>query len=283
MVVALAALAGCRPTPLEPSSTEPTAAEPAAVASTPTETRAPDALPPTPPPTAVRTESGVAIEIVARDDEQGPPPGRGDELELRFRVWDEAGKLVGASAADRTEVLELAWLPPGWREAMLVLHEGDRAHIWVPAALAYPDGSGPSGALSIDVELVAIVRKDTAVAQEVPIGSPPANALRTASGLYFVVLREGTGHEHPRRDSTVTVHYEGWTTDGKSFDSSYTRGRPASFPLDRVIDGWSEAVPLMLEGEKTRFWIPAELAYGSSPGRPQGMLVFDIELISIDD
>ena len=72
-------------------------------------------------------------------------------------------------------------------------------------------------------------------------------------------------------------------SDGKSFDSSRARGRPASFRLDRVIAGWQEGVQLMVEGETTRFWIPAELAYGNKPGRPQGMLIFDVELISIDD
>jgi peptidylprolyl isomerase len=85
---------------------------------------------------------------------------------------------------------------------------------------------------------------------------------------------------HPRPSSTVTVHYSGWTTDGKLFDSSVLRGQPASFPLDRVIAGWTEGLQLMTEGEKTRFWIPEALAYkGQSP--PYGMLVFDVELIKI--
>jgi peptidylprolyl isomerase len=76
------------------------------------------------------------------------------------------------------------------------------------------------------------------------------------------------------------VHYSGWTTDGKLFDSSVTRGEPATFPLDRVIAGWTEGVQLMVEGEKTRFWIPEKLAYrGERP--PYGMLVFDVELLAI--
>jgi peptidylprolyl isomerase len=77
------------------------------------------------------------------------------------------------------------------------------------------------------------------------------------------------------------VHYSGWTTDGKMFDSSVLRGNPASFGLDGVISGWTEGLQLMVEGEKTRFWIPAKLAYGHEKGKPQGMLVFDIELIDI--
>jgi len=78
------------------------------------------------------------------------------------------------------------------------------------------------------------------------------------------------------------VHYSGWTTDGKMFDSSVTRGEPASFALNQVISGWTEGVQLMVEGEKARFWIPENLAYKGQPGAPAGMLVFDVELLSID-
>jgi len=80
----------------------------------------------------------------------------------------------------------------------------------------------------------------------------------------------------------VTVHYTGWTTDGQMFDSSVARGEPAQFGLDQVIPGWTEGLQLMVEGERRRFWIPARLAYEGQPGRPQGVLVFDIELIRID-
>ena len=80
----------------------------------------------------------------------------------------------------------------------------------------------------------------------------------------------------------MTVHYTGWTTDGKSFDSSVARNAPASFGLDEVIPGWTQGVQMMVEGEKRRFWIPAALAYERDPDKPQGMLVFDIELIKID-
>ena len=81
----------------------------------------------------------------------------------------------------------------------------------------------------------------------------------------------------------VEVHYSGWTLDGKMFDSSVSRGQPATFPLDGVIKGWTEGVQLMVEGEKTRFWIPGNLAYDNSsrPDAPRGMLVFDIELLKI--
>jgi peptidylprolyl isomerase len=80
----------------------------------------------------------------------------------------------------------------------------------------------------------------------------------------------------------VTVHYTGWTTDGQMFDSSVTRGEPATFQLSQVIAGWTEGVQLMTEGEKARFWIPQELAYKGQPGAPAGTLVFDVELLKIE-
>jgi peptidylprolyl isomerase len=132
--------------------------------------------------------------------------------------------------------------------------------------------------------LVACALKDDAsIAAPPDVAAPPADALRTSSGLASKVLRVGLGSIHPRPTSTVRVHYTGWTTDGKMFDSSVARGEPAEFPLDAVIPGWTEGVQLMVAGEKRRFWIPGSLAYDNSPrpDAPRGMLVFDIELLDV--
>jgi FKBP-type peptidyl-prolyl cis-trans isomerase len=109
------------------------------------------------------------------------------------------------------------------------------------------------------------------------VAAPPADAETTVSGLTSRVLVEGAGTEHPVATSTVTVHYTGWTTEGEMFDSSVQRGNKATFPLNQVIKGWTEGLQLMVVGEKRRFWIPADLAYGES-GRVPGRLVFDVEL-----
>ena len=109
--------------------------------------------------------------------------------------------------------------------------------------------------------------------------------IETASGLQYQVLAEGDGSVHPKASDTVTVHYHGTLIDGTVFDSSVERGEPIAFPLNRVIKGWTEGVQLMVEGEKTRFFIPSSLAYGNrSAGKIPGgsVLVFDVELISID-
>jgi FKBP-type peptidyl-prolyl cis-trans isomerase len=131
--------------------------------------------------------------------------------------------------------------------------------------------------------------KDDAAAssQAIPpppdVAAPPADAITTASGLAYKVLRVGLGSIHPGPRNSVTVHYTGWTTDGKMFESSYQRGEAATFQVDGVIKGWTELLQLMTVKEKCRVWIPAALAYGvnPSPGDPKGMLVFEIELLDI--
>lgn len=122
------------------------------------------------------------------------------------------------------------------------------------------------------------------IAAPADVAAAPADAEKTKSGLASKVLKKGTGTEKPSAEDTVTVHYSGWETNGKMFDSSVKRGEPASFGLNQVIKGWTEGVQMMVEGEKRRFWIPADLAYGdtpSRPGAPSGMLCFDVELLAI--
>lgn len=109
--------------------------------------------------------------------------------------------------------------------------------------------------------------------------------LSTASGLQYQVLQQGSGTVHPKASDTVTVHYHGTLIDGTVFDSSVERGEPIAFPLDRVIKGWTEGVQLMVEGDKYRFFIPSELAYGNrSTGKIGGgsVLIFDVELLKIN-
>ena len=113
------------------------------------------------------------------------------------------------------------------------------------------------------------------------VAAPPPNATRTASGLSYLVLTPGQGTRHPASTDRVEIHYSAWTTDGRMFDSSVTRGRPATFPVRGVIPGFAEALELMVPAERLRVWIPEDLAYRGRPGAPQGMLVFEIELLRI--
>jgi peptidylprolyl isomerase len=131
--------------------------------------------------------------------------------------------------------------------------------------------------LVFDIELLEITPPPTTPPD---VDRAPAEAERNRSGLRSRVIRPGTGTTHPKGSSTVTVIYSGWTTDGKMFDSSIRRGEPLTASLEDMIPGWGVGVPLMVVGEKRRFWIPEDMAYKGAQGKPAGMLVFDIELLS---
>lgn len=108
----------------------------------------------------------------------------------------------------------------------------------------------------------------------------------TESGLQYRVLEEGDG-DSPTAEDRVQVHYEGRLLSDEVFDSSYERGQPATFPLNRVIPGWTEGLQLMQEGAQYRFFIPADLAYGANPPQgspipPGAVLIFDVELLEVN-
>jgi FKBP-type peptidyl-prolyl cis-trans isomerase FklB len=105
------------------------------------------------------------------------------------------------------------------------------------------------------------------------------------SGLQYEILTEGSGKLHPEATDKVTCHYHGTLIDGRVFDSSVQRGQPATFPLNRVIKGWTEALQLMVVGDKWRLFLPADLAYGeahvSAEIGPNSTLIFEVELLGI--
>ena len=107
----------------------------------------------------------------------------------------------------------------------------------------------------------------------------------TSSGLQYRILIEGSGDDSPGPESVVSVHYRGKLTNGLEFDSSYKRNQPASFPVNGVIRGWTEALQLMKEGDKWELIIPPDLGYGSKGAGniipPDSTLIFEVELIEI--
>ena len=115
--------------------------------------------------------------------------------------------------------------------------------------------------------------------------APKSEMKTTPSGLKYQVLKQGTGTVSPKATDTVKVHYHGTLLDGTVFDSSVERGEPISFALNQVIPGWTEGLQLMKVGDKFKFEIPANLAYGpNSPSPkipPNSTLVFEVELLGI--
>jgi peptidylprolyl isomerase len=236
-----------------------------------------------PPADAQKTASGLASKVLTPGTGKDHP-GTTDKVKVHYTGWTSDGKMFDSSVARNepttfgvTEVIK------GWTEGLQLMVKGEKRRFWIPAALAYganPRPGMPAGQLTFDVELLDIVAPPKAPAD---VKAPPADATKTASGLAYKILQTGPGTKSPVATDRVTVNYSGWTTDGKLFDSSLTRGAPAHFGVGQVIKGWTEGLQLMHVGDKVRFWIPANLAYGDNPagGRPAGMLVFEVELLSI--
>jgi FKBP-type peptidyl-prolyl cis-trans isomerase len=233
----------------------------------------------TPPADAVRSSSGLASKVLQKGTGD-KHPGPEDIVTVHYTGWTTDGKMFDSShARGAPSTFGVNRVIKGWGEGVQLMVAGEKRRLWIPEELAYQGRADrPQGMLVFDIELLEVATSPTVAPPDV--AGPPADAKRTASGLAYKVLRPGTGTSRPGARSRVTVHYTGWTTDGKMFDSSVARGAPASFGLNEVIAGWTEGVQLMVEGERTRFWIPQRLAYEGKAGAPRGMLVFDIELIS---
>lgn len=236
-----------------------------------------------PPADAPKSEGGVWSKVLKAGSED-KKPAETDIVEVHYTGWTTDGKMFDSSVQRGQSIkFPLNAVIPGWREGVKLMSIGEKRRIWIPEELAYKGQMGaPQGMLVFDIELLKIITPPKIETPE-DVAAPPKSATLQKSGIHSRVLTKGTGKAHPTDASMVKVHYSGWTTDGKMFDSSVQRGEPTSFPLGRVIPGWREAVKLMVVGEKSRFWIPEEMAYKGVPGAPQGMLVFDIELLEINE
>ncbi|MFO0618211.1 MAG: FKBP-type peptidyl-prolyl cis-trans isomerase [Polyangiaceae bacterium] len=240
-----------------------------------------------PPADAQVTPSGLASKELQKGTGTTHPAAT-DKVLVHYTGWTKDGRMFDSSVK-RGEPIEfpLNGVIKGWTEGVQLMVEGEKRRFWIPGPLAYGDGPSrggrPTGQLTFDVELLKITVAPPPPEVPKDVAEPPKDAIKLKSGLAYKVLTKGTGTVHPKATDKVKVHYSGWTKDGKMFDSSVTRGEPISFPLDGVIKGWTEGVQLMVQGEKTRFWIPADLAYGENPGggKPGGQLTFDIELLGI--
>jgi peptidylprolyl isomerase len=233
-----------------------------------------------PPNDAVKSPTGLISKTITPSSSREKPIAT-DVVTVNYTGWRSDGMMFDSTVARGTpSTFPLDRVMAGWRECVLLMTIGETRRCWVPQALAYNGRAGrPTGTVVFDIELVDF--RPSPLIPPADVKAPPADAKRTPTGLAYKVLRPGKGTRSPSPFSQVRVHYTGWTTDGRMFDSSVPRGVPMSMRLDEVIKGWSEGVPLMTEGERTRFWIPENLAYDGKGDGPRGMLVFDIELVEI--
>ena len=240
-----------------------------------------------PPDNATALKSGTRFVVVR--------PGTGkdnvrpfDTVTFNYTAWDPNGRMV-----DTTEFRKHPVTAPvhkqstGMAEMLTQMTVGERARFWIDAEKmtgARAPAGVDHGLLCYELE----VTQNTKAQHEPPlpppdVAKPPPDAKKTPKGVSYRVLATGSGKDprHPTANDTVKVHYTGWTTDGKMFDSSMLTGQPAQFNLHNVIAGWTDGIPVMMIGDRVRFWIPEELAYKGQAGKPQGMLVFDVELLGI--
>ena len=232
------------------------------------------------PDDAEVTESGLASRVLEPPEEAVEGARAQDWVIIRYHSWTTDGEVFDSSIA-RKQALKtpVSVLVPGLREALAMMSPGEKRRLWIPGELAYEGSEGkPQGMLVFDLELARTLRHPDTPED---VAAPPAEAEVLKNGLASKVLAAGTGTRKPNLRDTVVVHYSGWTTDGEMFDSSVLQDEPVEFPLSGVIKGWTIGVGLMVEGEKRRLWIPEKLAYRGQKGKPQGMLVFDVELIEI--
>jgi peptidylprolyl isomerase len=271
---------------------------------------APPPVPPDvakPPGDAKKTAKGVMYKVL-KAGKGGPKPQPSESVRVHYTGWTTEGRMFDSSVI-RGEPAEfsLDGVIAGWAEAIPLLSVGDKMRFWIPDELAYKGAPGrPQGMLVFDIELLEIKapasrdphghgaddghghghghgpREPAGLPPPPDVAKPPGDAKKTAKGVAYRVLSPGKGGPKPTAADTVKLHYTGWTTDGKMFDSSVQRGTPAEFRLTGVIAGWADALPVMSVGDKVRLWVPQELAYLGKPNRPQGMLVFDIELLEIN-
>ncbi len=235
-----------------------------------------------PPADAAKTASGLVSKVLTpgRTSEHPAPT---DVVTVSYTAWEEDGTVVDTTAArpmppmfplDKTGL-------PGFRECVQLMTPGEKRRCWLPEKLAYAGAPNrPDGTIVFDVELIESRRSPIVAPPDVV--APPADALTSPKGIFYKVLRPGTGTRMPGPDDQVLVHYTGWTTAGRVFDSSLLRGEPTTLGVSGgVIEGWTEALMLMVEGQVMRVWIPQKLAYKGQQGAPAGNLVFEFELFRI--
>ena len=235
-----------------------------------------------PPADAIRTPSSIDATRILLSKVMTPGAGARhprptDIVTVNYTEWDTSGATLDDS---RSRGKPTQWVPnqlmDGLAAGLQLMVSGETRRLWIPQSMAH---EWASGTLVFDIELVSVVTGPDRPSPD-EIGMPPAGVARTASGLGYSVLRAGSGTERPKPAATVTMHYTGWTSNGRIvFDDTVARDAPATVAVDTLMAGLSEALQRMVAGEKARFWIPPGLS--ESPGTSPVTLVYDVDLLAI--
>jgi FKBP-type peptidyl-prolyl cis-trans isomerase len=240
-----------------------------------------------PPPTDLRppadvqtTPSGLRTKVLrAGGGHEHPEPQ--DLVEVHFTGWKSDGAQFDSSyVRNAPNQFTVGETIKGWSDGVQLMVVGEKRRIWVPPQLAYgdkPPARVPAGALVFDLELLRIIKRPRPQPAPPDLATPPLR--KTNTGLAYRVLTKGTGKQHPGPTSLVELQYTGWGPDGRMLDSTVATGRPARMQLNMAGPGWTEALRLMVAGEKTRFWIPPSMT--AQMGISARSAVYDVELIGI--
>jgi peptidylprolyl isomerase len=236
----------------------------------------------------VTTATGLKYAVLAKGRD-GEGCSSNDTVTVLYTGYLTDGTRFDGTEANAPATVPAGNLIEGWKEALGLMTPGTKLKLVIPWKLAYgadgyPGVIPPRADLVFDMELVEAKAGPTPLAVPAFV-KPGEGELRTTdSGLQYMVVSAGTGRT-PAETEQVSVHYAGWLTDGTLFDNSYARGEPTTFPLNRVIPGWTEGLQLMQEGGTSIFVIPSELAYGDRGAGatipPGATLIFRVELLKI--
>jgi len=238
------------------------------------------------------TASGLKVNITFKGN--GKKVEKGNKVSAHYIGTLADGTFFDSSSRENNAPISfkvgMGQVIPGWDEAFQLLNVGDKALLTIPPSLAYgSNGAGgvipPNATLKFEVEVMDAIESPKPK-PAVPFEVKDLDTVRMQSGLRFIKIESGNGVK-AQQGKYVSVHYTGYLLDGKKFDSSVERGEPLEFQLGRgmVIKGWEEGIELMHVGDKMRFIIPSELAYGETgaPGAipPNATLIFDCELVDV--
>ncbi|WP_340106339.1 FKBP-type peptidyl-prolyl cis-trans isomerase [Rhodohalobacter sp. 8-1] len=233
------------------------------------------------------TESGLQYRVIEEAD--GTLPAEESIAVFNFIGTFYDGEVFNDTFDEGQPIVTTVnSLPPGLSEGLQLAPIGSRYEFVLPPDLGYgnnpPPGFPPGAVLIFEVEVLHSSNYDPIFLDQ---NAEREEVMVTESGLQYRIIEEGSG-ESPANDSSVSVEYTGTFIYGETFDTSRDTDGPATFDLNGVIEGFSEGIQLMQEGARYEFFIPGNLAYGQQPPQqsliyPDATLIFDVELISVND
>lgn len=264
---------------------EPPPIQPEVQAAVAPQPRPADAPPNEAPSDAEVTASGLAMQVLTPGAGEQRPKLQ-DKVRLNFKAWNTSGKLNdGSEQRGGPVIFEVDGVIKGWSEALQLMRVGEKRRLWIPDHLTYPGRPGyPRPAALFEIELLEILAGAAPEPAPADLAAAPKDAVKAANGLAWKRLHQGAKKANdaarPRAWDRVSLVYSGWAEDGRMFSSSQRQAE--RFDMNTIIPSWRDALLQMSVGDKIRVWVPDALASHGRKGEPPGRLVYDLELVSLE-